>query len=153
MWHTLIQALLPHKVQERPPIFLLRGTQLCCAQLCCSQTPTGWRSFACASTLISLLRHSVPTTPTLISTKRIKRTLRPFFFYPLMRGAQLCCAQLCCSQTPTGWRLFACASTLISLLRHSVPTTPSLIFIIKRQAVTNCCLFIFDGNLLRVGYV
>ncbi len=43
--------------------------QPCCAQLRCGQTPTGWRSFVCASTLISLLRRFSATTPPLISTK------------------------------------------------------------------------------------
>ena len=85
---------------------------------------------------IQEVRGSTP----LISTKRIKRTLCPFFFYHLMRGAQLCCAQLCCSQTPTGWRSFACASTLISLLRHLCAYDP-LISTIKRQADTNCLFF------------
>ena len=58
-----------------------------------------------------------------------------FFFYLLMRGTQLCCVQLRCCQTPTGWRSFVRASTLISLLRHHVPTTPSP----RNKANTSAC--------------
>ncbi len=69
-----------------------------------AHSPVQARSFTI--TAYSCLR------PTLISTKKINGLHVRFLFYVVMRGSRHSREQQSFSQTPMGWRSFACASTL-----------------------------------------